>query len=334
MKALSILLLLIISFCFTSFLQIMEQKSPGISDGRIESRSSRINPETFGILPVQGIEKLEIPQLKPYEAVITHTGYSLSYNEAFEQANWVAYELTSAETKAVVKRYNRFIVDPAVSSGTANSKDYAKKGFDTGHLAPARDMAWSATAMKECFYYSNMSPQSPGFNRGIWKRGEEQVRSWAREYGSIYIVTGPILTEGLPTIGPDRVAVPVLFYKVILNYTQTGHKGLGLLMKNESSGESLRSFAVSIDSVEKITGIDFFPRLPDEQEKRIESHLDLGDWSWNSNPTEGSKTNPSNSIQCSGNRYLNNRKTAKSINHLMKTTTTIASPSPSLMIVQ
>jgi len=238
---------------------------------------------------IKPIPNLEIPKLKPNEVVIKHYAYSLSYNQPNKQANWVAYELTSDETNSTFKRANKFVQDPLVKSGTSDDQDYAASGYDKGHLAPAGDMCWSATSMKESFYYSNMSPQLPGFNRGVWKRAEELVRNWAREYKSVYIVTGPILTSGLKSIGHDRVTIPKYFYKVILEYNASGIKGIGFIIPNLSSREPLQSFAVTIDSVEKVTGIDFFPLLPDAQEKVIESTLNLKEWSWVKPKTARSK---------------------------------------------
>ena len=260
-----------------------------------------------------GIYQLEIPELKPTEYVITHTGYSLSYNEANEQANWVAYELTEEETKSIVKRANKFMIDPKVITGTANDNDYARSGYDKGHLAPAGDMGWSAKTMTESFYYSNMSPQDPGFNRGIWKRIEELVRSWAIQYKSVYVVTGPVLTDGLQTIGPDKVAVPKYFYKVILDYNSSDIKGIGFIVPNKGSKEPIQRYAVRIDDVEKITGIDFFPLLPDEQENAVERKVDLKAWIWNSSSTNFNR-NKSNEteknsamVQCSGTTKKGNR---------------------------
>lgn len=226
------------------------------------------------------IYHLEIPQLKPNEYVISHLAYSLSYNELNEQANWVAYELTNEETNSIFKRGNKFIVDPLVKTESANNNDYLGSGFDRGHLAPAGDMGWSATAMEESFYYSNMSPQEPSFNRGIWKRAEELVRNWAIEYKSIYIVTGPVLSENLPTIGANKVSVPKYYYKVILDHHKGFVKGIGFIIPNTGSKELLETFAISIDSVEKMTGINFFPLLPDEQEKNIESKFKIESWNW------------------------------------------------------
>ena len=199
-------------------------------------------------------------------------------NEGHEQANWVAYELTVSETGGKFKRTNKFIEDPLVSTGSATSKDYKKSGYDQGHLAPAADMAWSEITMKESFYFSNMSPQEPSFNRGIWKKLEEYVRYWACDNETIYVVTGPVLTEGLPSIGPNKVSVPEYYYKVILDYTLPEIKGIGFIMPNAGSKESLKTYAVTIDSVEKVTGIDFFYRLPDDQEGIIESIFDAGAW--------------------------------------------------------
>lgn len=229
------------------------------------------------IKPVH-IDSLEIPEIPMNAQVVVHAGYTLSYNEMHEQANWVAYELTEKETEGKYKRANKFIVDPDIITGSAESKDYKKSGYDQGHMAPAADMAWSKTAMKESFYYSNMSPQEPGFNRGIWKNLEEQLRTWAIDNKAIYVVTGPVLTEGLPAIGPNKVSVPKYYYKVVLDYSWPEIKGIGFILPNEKSEDRLQNYAVSIDSVEKVTGINFFYKLPDDQEKYIESIFDVGAW--------------------------------------------------------
>lgn len=173
-----------------------------------------------------------------------------------------------------------FIPDPYVTTGSARDIDYKGSGYDRGHLAPAADMAWSITTMAESFYFSNMSPQAPQFNRGIWKKLEELVRTWAIENESIYIVTGPILDNHLKRIGPDQVAVPEYYYKVILDYSSPEIKAIGFVLPNEGSSENLQHFAVSIDSVERLTGIDFFPLLPDHIETILEAHICLPCWSW------------------------------------------------------
>jgi endonuclease G, mitochondrial len=227
------------------------------------------------------INNLEIPATISSDKIIIHSGYSLLYNETHEQANWVAYTLTREETNKLYGRTDKFVPDPAIITGSANNSDYSGSGFDRGHLAPAADMGWSSIAMAESFFYSNMSPQVPAFNRGIWKKLEEQVRTWAVEYDAIEIVTGPVLTNGLNSIGPDKVSVPKYYYKVILDYEDPDIKGIGFILPNAGSTEPLQHFAVTIDSVEKITGIDFYPALPDDQEKMIEKTLCIECWWWN-----------------------------------------------------
>lgn len=246
------------------------------------------------------IAQLEIPKLQEKETVISHTGYSLSYNETYEQANWVAYELTKEETNHRWKRTNKFLIDPKVETETANDKDYYRSGYDRGHLAPAGDMGWSIAAMAESFYYSNMSPQVPAFNRGIWKQLEELVRVWAVENEAIYIVTAPVLTAGLPTIGENQVTVPHFYYKVILDYTAPNIKGIGFIFPNASSSEELQAYAVSIDSVEALTGIDFFSLLPDDQENNIESNFDLNSWSWKNSKSTKEVQKGMTPIRCNG----------------------------------
>jgi len=259
---------------------------------------------------------LEIPKINNNEFVIRHTGYSFLYHEEFEQASWVAYELTKEETNKTVERTNKFIQDSKVITGTANDNDYSGSGYDRGHLAPASDMGWSATVMAESFYYSNISPQNPSFNRGIWKKLEEQVRTWAIENNSIFIVTGPVLTKGLTTIGANKVAVPTYFFKVILDDNEPNIKGIGFIIPNTGSSELLNTYTVTIDSVEKLTGIDFFTTLPDTQETLIEKTLCINCWSWKSIKTGNNKKNKSSSsaVQCNGITKVGNRCNNKTLN--------------------
>ena len=264
---------------------------------------------------------LEIPFIKTGDELVYHTGYTLSYNEKHEQANWVAYELKDIQTTGLFKRSNRFLEDPQVSTGSATDDDYSHSGYDRGHLAPAADMSWSFATMTESFYYSNMSPQNPRFNRGIWKKLEEQVRNWANEFHDVFIVTGPILEENLSTIGPNKVSVPKFYFKVILDDYSSTPKGIGFIIPNEKSNYSLENYAVSIDEVEKVTGLDFFYKIPDEQENKIEGKVNLSEWEFKSGyyynnskkETQGDRIMENNIGQCKGvtkkgNRCLNKTK--------------------------
>ena len=308
-----ILLVLISIILSTQVLTIGQQSTKRIQEKRAwkseENTLHFANSEPIDNISATTISLMEIPKIHPGDIIITHTGYSLLYDETYEQADWVAYELTKEETGKGAKRTNKFIRDPQVKTGSADNSDYSGSGYDRGHMAPAGDMGWSSTSMAESFYYSNMSPQEPGFNRGIWKNLEELVRTWAVENQAIYVVTGPVLTSGLATIGNNKVAVPKYYYKVILDYTEPGLKGIGFILPNKASKEPLQAFAVTIDSVEKFTGIDFFPQLPDMQEKSIESTLTLQSWSWRSSNTANVKEKTTvNPIE---NKFPTDRATGK-----------------------
>jgi endonuclease G len=267
-------------------------------------------------IKVTNIPLLEIPKTNTKDKIINHVGYSLLYNEIHEQANWVAYELTKDETNKIFDRTNKFLVDQSVKSGSATDKDYENSGYDRGHLAPASDMGWSEITMEESFYYSNMSPQDPSFNRGIWKKSEELIRAWAIENNSLYIATGPILSNNLQTIGPNKVSVPNYYYKVILDYSEPGIKGIGFILPNIGSKEELQNYAVSIDSVESLTGIDFFPLLDDDQETLIEKSLCVNCWTWKNNKIkkDDNESKSTESVQCNGITKAGNRCKNKTLN--------------------
>lgn len=219
--------------------------------------------------------------------------YSLHYNEKFEQANWVAYELTKEEVLGSTKRKDSFKSDPEISSGSATLEDYKGSGYDRGHLAPAADMKMSPESMSESFYMSNMSPQHPSFNRGIWSKLEAIARTWAVENESIYVVTGPVLTkDSYPTIGINNVAVPEYYYKVILDYTGNEFKAIGFILPNEKSTKEIQEYAVTVDYVEQFTGLDFYPLLQDDVEDFLEGQFNLQLWSFNT--FKGVFTNASN----------------------------------------
>jgi len=224
------------------------------------------------------IEYLELPAFNTSNQIIKHIGYTLSYSEEHEQAKWVAYDLTRQEVYGTIRRTNDFREDPLVTTGSATKADYKGSGYDRGHLAPAADMKWSQKAMSESFFMSNMSPQKPRFNRGIWKKLEGQVRKWAISNDEIYVVTGPILEEGLLTIGINNVSAPGAYFKVILDYKAPEIKAIGFILPNQSSKQPLKTYAVSVDFVEDRTGIDFFYKLPDDIENRLESTFDLSKW--------------------------------------------------------
>jgi endonuclease G len=255
----------------------------------LTTRDGRI-PEQAGRALETGLRDsatgIGLPFTPDPAGVLSYAGFTLKYNEEFEQAEWVAYELTDEEVRGSFDRSEDFRSDPRVLTGSADPDDYRGSGFDRGHLAPAGDMKWSDQAMSESFLMTNMSPQRPGFNRGIWRKLEEQVREWVEEDGELWVVTGPVLTDGpYQEIGDNEVAVPKRFYKVLLDYREPELKAVGFVLPNEAASLPLAAFAVTVDQVEGITGLDFFAALPDPIEERLESRLDLG--LWGLGPAEG-----------------------------------------------
>lgn len=213
--------------------------------------------------------------------IIQHKYYSLSYNEKYEQAEWVAYELNKNHITSANFKRPYFELDSKVSTKSAHYKNFKNSGYNKGHLCPAGDRKFSETAFNETFLTSNISPQLYNFNGGIWNRLEQKVRYWAQKYEHLYIVTGGVLSKNLKTIGSEKVAVPNYFYKIILDHHEPEIKAIAFLIPHEDSEKGLYQFVTSIDKIEEITGIDFFPNLPNEIESELEKSSDYKNWSFN-----------------------------------------------------
>ena len=212
--------------------------------------------------------------------IIEHIGYTVCYNSQWHIPNWVAYELTDAETKGVVPRKGNdfFTNDPEVVGDFITHSDYSGSGFDRGHMAPAGDMKWSQQAMAESFYMSNMCPQNHDLNDGDWKILEERIRKWAGQCGSVYVICGPLVSEHAQTIGRKKIVAPEGFFKVLLKNTPNGYETIGFVFQNEGGHNPLSSYVVSVDEIEAMTDIDFFQILPDEIENAVEGTYNLRVW--------------------------------------------------------
>lgn len=212
--------------------------------------------------------------------IIKHNGYNLSYSEKHEQAEWVAYSLAKNDIVYTNRERPFFNADPKVKTKSAHWRNYKKSGYDRGHLCPAGDRRATEKLYNETFLTSNISPQKHEFNAGIWNKLEQKTRYWAKKYDHLYVVTGGILKGNMKTIGKDKVSVPNQFYKVLLDYTQPEIKAIAFLLPHKESNEPLYNFVVSIDELEKLTGIDFFPSLPDNIENKLEASSSYKGWSF------------------------------------------------------
>ena len=212
------------------------------------------------------------------DLLLNKKGFSLGYSQKYKQAIWVSYilEAHNLQSKQVPRR-NKFKPDPSVKNNPVKPSDYSKTGYDRGHLAPAADMTYSVITEQESFYMTNMSPQIPGCNRGIWKRVESQVRDWAIKEEKICVITGPIFAKDYKKMGKADIAVPVAFYKVILDLTPP-RKMIAFIIPNEPSKRRIQSFIVPVDKVESITGFHFFSELLDHPDYELKKKSNYADW--------------------------------------------------------
>ena len=214
------------------------------------------------------------------EQILHRKGYTVSYNNATRNPNWVAWHLTKSHTYGSNQRSGEvFTEDVSVSRPRATDADYYNSRYDRGHMCPAGDNKWDKEAMEQSFLFTNVCPQNHGLNKYEWNDLEMLCRDWAREYGAIDIVCGPVYngSDQQKTIGKNRVWVPDAFFKVVL-CRQGKAKAIGFLYRNEGKKQPMADAVCTVDDVERLTGLDFFPELDDATENRIEATATLSDW--------------------------------------------------------
>ena len=232
------------------------------------------------------------PELKPKETIIHHAAMSLVYSPKHKQAKWVAHIISPDILNGQVSRSNDFRADPLVKGGTAIEEDYFLRiinengeldfdgfGYDRGHLAPSADFRWSKRALSESYFYSNIAPQVAALNRGKWADLENLFRAYVySEQVPLYVVTGGVLEDDLPTIerGIHQVSIPRYFWKVAIDLENK--RGIGFLMPNANLEYPLTHYALAIDKIEQLTGINFYANLTDGLEDWLEAQMDLKAW--------------------------------------------------------
>ncbi len=238
-------------------------------------------PDTYSATKGEGSITEVIENFMPSSTtgvVINHNHFSLSYSERYEQAEWVAYTLKKSHLTYDDRKRPYFIEDPKVRTKSADWHNYKGSGYDRGHLCPAGDRRFSEYAYNETFYTSNITPQNNDFNAGVWNRLEKQVRYWVKKHGTLHIVTGGILENGLATIGDEDVAIPDYFYKIVSRGSIENPIVIAFLFPHEESTLPLQKFAVSIDELERLTEIDFFEKMTNSLESKFESEISINEW--------------------------------------------------------
>ena len=231
----------------------------------------------------ESVQDFSLPVAPPSKSdiLIEHEGFALLYDTKTLCPRWVAWELTAEETRGKVSRQNiDFKEDESVPKQyQVASWDYNGGGYGRGHMCPAGDMKWSQEAMQDCHYMTNICPQTAELNKTWWEHLERACRQWARQEGAVQIVCGPIFSENPKHFGKKhRMAVPRAFYKVILSLKKGKEKAIGFYYTNDNAIQPMEDAVRSVDDIERLTGIDFFSSLPDEQEDRLEAMTDLRVW--------------------------------------------------------
>ena len=225
------------------------------------------------------------------EQILRRKGYTVSYNSETRNPNWVAWHLTKSHTYGSFQRHQEvFTEDADVKAPRATDSDYYNSRYDRGHMCPAGDNKWDKQAMMESFLFTNVCPQNHGLNKYEWNHLEIVCREWAKTYGAVDIVCGPIYSSKADryrvgkgsqnvqkTIGRNKVWVPDAFFKVVL-CRQGRPKAIGFIYRNEGVKQLVEEAVCTVDKVEELTGIDFFPALDDKIERVVESKVSLSDW--------------------------------------------------------
>jgi endonuclease G len=291
-----ILVFCILTFCISSLAQESIEESISSLETSITDKNEEVLLLTQKVdsLKLLGIaERLEVMGWPSSDGeLVKHSALALSYSEEHEMARWVAHIILDDVAEGRTSRTNDFRIDEMVSSGSSEEADYFLKskdnageweydgyGYDRGHLAPSADFRWSQQALSESYFYSNMTPQHPDFNRAAWAELESYIREYAIENKvDLYVVTGPVLNDDLPKVEQsiNGMSLPEYHYKVALDLKNG--PAIGFLMPNELCEKPIEAYSLSVNEIEKITGLDFFSGIPDEIEEKIESNSDYLAW--------------------------------------------------------
>lgn len=223
---------------------------------------------------------MELPAVIATDVLVYHTGYVSSYNTKTLIPNWVAYELLPSEMTGEADRDEHiFSMDMDLKQPQAMREDYRDSGWTKGHLAPAADFSWSDEAMDGTFRFVNCCPQDETLNSKDWQYLERQVRRWAEDYGRVWVVSGPIIGENkYGTIGDRKVVVPDEFFKAVMVRVKGKYHSIAFVMGNDAKRYFLSDCALTVNELEDITGMDFFPNLDDTVEERVENELQFPIW--------------------------------------------------------
>ena len=211
------------------------------------------------------------------DTLLRYDAFDVHFNSRRGIANCASYEFVVNELNGTAERSGEFMPDPSVKD-CPMPVDYAGSGMDRGHLVPAADLKWNPAAMRQSFYLTNVCPMHKALNEGGWSKLEEKVREWTARDSVLLVFTGPVVSESDTTLATKRVRVPGAYYKVIMAPCVRPRRAIAFIYPNGHSGGRLQKYAVSVDEVERRTGLDFFPTLPNDEQQSLESDVHLDSW--------------------------------------------------------
>ena len=216
--------------------------------------------------------------------------FCIEWDISKKAQRWTAFRWDNTNSGGYIKREDNFIEDTDIPLEYRTTYDhYRGSGYTRGHMCASADRWNSLEANRQTFLYSNMQPQLYSFNGGIWANLEMKVRSWntADFRDTLYVARGGTIdhTSDLIEITSTGLRVPKYFFMAILCKNKSsvngGYKAIGFYMEHRSFYEdekNLSPYIVSIDNLERLTGIDFFCNLPDAIENQVESNITPAAW--------------------------------------------------------
>jgi endonuclease G len=223
---------------------------------------------------------IAVTKPSPDVIMIDHQYFKIAYNFKRRLPEYVTYQLTAEQLRSKsAERKNKFVPDPYLVNKDLPyvvTSEYNRSGYDRGHLAPSADFAWSQDANNMTFVMSNMAPQTPGLNRDAWKRLEDQVRKWACGEEKVTVITGPVLTDNLPTL-KSGLEIPQDFFKIVIDETAP-KKMIAFLYHQTDKGNVLKERMVPMNNIEKATGIAFTQDFPELQSGKMRVPASLNEW--------------------------------------------------------
>lgn len=277
----------------------------GPTSGEDDGGGSVANKNANVVKTDRAVLRLEFPALKTSgnQQLVVHRTSSAAYdadrvNYATEwdcdrkSQRWSCYQMHQGYS-GKYSRVADFMFDPALPNGSYWAEFNYFPGFDRGHICPSGDRTFAQDANSQTFYMSNMQPQYHCFNgyddqgnEGLWLRMENKLRQWAKSLSrtdTLFVCKGGTIDDEKNIIKriDGKLIVPKYFFMAILRKDSRGYAAMAFWSEQTNqwrTNETLLSHAMSIDELEKLTGIDFFCNLPDAVEERVESSFNAAGW--------------------------------------------------------